>query len=120
MLIPVHKLKPSELLQFAFDLAKYEQEKGTPFPHGVCSILYKIEESVYHVKFTEVKSIMNKLVEWPGSSGDGLYPVPGVSGIKYIDSYFRFRESSWDAYHPYGKLRYEMIEWTINKLKEEE
>ena len=120
MLIPVHKLTPSELLQFAFDLAKYEQEKGTPFPHGVCSILHKIEKQTYHVKSTEVKDIKSKFVEWPGSSGDIVYPVPGVLERNPEFSYGHFRGSSWDAYHPYGKLRYEMIEWTINKLKEEE
>jgi hypothetical protein len=121
MLIPVHKLSHSELLQFAFDLAKHEQEKGTPFPHGACTVLCSIEAKTYQVKFSEVKAIMNKFVEWPGSSGDITYPVPGVLGVcDPAFSYTRFRGSSWDPSHPCGKLRHEMIEWTINKLKEEE
>lgn len=125
MIIPIHKPTLSQFLDLAFTQAKLEQRKGTPYPHGICSVmaLFEYQLGYNRIGDSNIYHIRSKFLEWPKSSGIREYPIPSTSsdgGMSPQHVYTKYMFKSWDTNYEYARLRFEMIEWAISKLKEEE
>lgn len=125
MIIPIHKPTLSEFLDLAFTQAKLEQRKGTPYPHGICGVMTLLGDELCRSNTSgdDCCYIQSKFSEWPKSSGNSVYPIPSPITDGRMEAqiaYGKYRFKGWDTNYEYARLRYEMIEWTISKLKEEE
>jgi hypothetical protein len=103
-----HLLK--ELEQIQIDVSEGRKPKV-----GICALidvdnLGNEEEGIYKEVLEEIWK------EWPDFSGNLMYPVPDPAN-KYIpqDAYDKY-ESKWEG--PYGNKRWELLMFTIQKLKE--
>lgn len=70
----------------------------------------------------EVENSLNPLFErWPKFSGDSRYPVPSPKGCPPKDEFSRVAVSSdnfWEG--EYGALRWELLEFCIDQLENED
>jgi hypothetical protein len=76
---------------------------------GICRCLY----FEYRAEFKAL------CVQWPKFSGDDVFPVPSPYPEDTAASVYLYGPSKnmWDPGHPYGALRYELLDWCIEQLE---
>lgn len=86
---------------------------------GICGAvkLYLKESSDIIVTIRDQDVLHRLMKDWPKHSGVTEFPICayGVSPMKEFTSCF----DMWNPDTPYGQLRWELLEWLINKLESE-
>ena len=76
---------------------------------GICCNLKNFD---FEMEFRDV------CVAWPKHSGNLCFPIPSPTGRDPGDMYlFSGEDVMWNKEHPYGALRYEMLNWAIEQLE---
>ena len=86
---------------------------------GICNAVKHYLESHSDNYFTvhDSYTIYELMKDWPKHSGNNEFPITvrGINPMKeYIDYY-----DKWDRKTEYGRLRWELLEWLIEKLESE-
>lgn len=56
---------------------------------------------------------------WSKYSGESLYPVPDHLGLSALIAYTNHVAYMWDKDHPYGKMRWELLDHIIVCIEKE-
>lgn len=97
-------------MRYVLDNLKKIRKEGIPNKElGIC--FYTKCKTINEI--TKVRSIYES---WPHFSGDLGYPVPHELGSDYA---FSFTENKWDRRTKYGRLRWDLLDYTINYLERE-
>ena len=86
---------------------------------GICDSVRRYLEGHSDNYFTvwDSHTIYELMREWPKHSGNNEFPITvrGISPMKeYLGCY-----DKWDRKTEYGRLRWELLEWLIEKLERE-
>ena len=86
---------------------------------GICDAIrhYLVERSENYFTVWDSYTIYELMKDWPKHSGVTEFPICayGVDPMKeYMGCY-----DKWDRKTEYGRLRWELLEWLINKLENE-
>ena len=86
---------------------------------GICNAIrhYLVEHSDNYFTVWDSHTIYELMKDWPKHSGVTEFPicVYGVDPMKeYMGCY-----DKWDRKTEYGRLRWELLEWLIEKLESE-
>lgn len=101
-------------------------DKDRPKSFGICGSIdglwhggkFETDESV---RYGEVRNALTELFQlWPKFSGSVFYPVPDPTSDR--DPAWAYDDaagyaSMWDKRTSYGKLRWELLNFCIDKLK---
>lgn len=85
---------------------------------GICgAVKLYLEESSRTIVTIRDQDVLHRLMkDWPKHSGIAEFPVStGVNPMKEFVSCV----DMWNQDKPYGQLRWELLEWLINKLESE-
>lgn len=102
--------------------------KATPLSRrhgGICAVIHDAVRG-FEDASDLVEDCDNELEvlfrKWPQFSGHPYYPVP--SPFEELDAQDVYEEtdseSMWNPNHPYGKLRWELVDFCIAELEKEE
>ena len=86
---------------------------------GICDSVRRYLEGHSDNYFTvwDSHTIYELMREWPKHSGNNEFPIT-VRGINPMKEYLGCYDK-WDRKTEYGRLRWELLEWLINKLESE-
>ena len=86
---------------------------------GICNAVRHYLEGRSDNYFTvwDSNTIYELMREWPKHSGNNEFPIT-VRGINPMKEYMGCYDK-WDRKTEYGQLRWELLEWLINKLESE-
>ena len=86
---------------------------------GICgAVKLYLKESSGNIVTIRDQDVLHRLMkDWPKHSGVTEFPICayGVSPMKEFTNCF----DMWNPDTPYGQLRWELLEWLINKLENE-
>lgn len=86
---------------------------------GICGAVKRyFEESGKNIVTIKDQDVLHRLMKgWPKHSGVTEFPICayGVSPMKEFSNCI----DMWNQDKPYGQLRWELLEWLINKLESE-
>lgn len=76
---------------------------------GICRYLYDEDRTDFKLMYKQ----------WPKYSGDFAFPVPSPNpeGNPVREYLYGDTKNMWDPEHPYGALRYELLDWAIAQLE---
>ena len=86
---------------------------------GICNAIrhYLVERSENHFTVRDSYTIYELMKDWPKHSGNNEFPIT-VRGINPMKEYLDYYDK-WDRKTEYGRLRWELLEWLIEKLESE-
>ena len=113
----VTKLTNKQILS-ALKAIKNNKEYRYPST-GICNGIRHYLEGRSDIYFTvrDSHTIQELMKEWPKHSGNNEFPIT-VRGINPMKEYMGCYDK-WDRKTEYGQLRWELLEWLINKLENE-
>ena len=86
---------------------------------GICgAVKHYLQSNGKNIVTTKDRDVLYRLMkDWPKHSGVTKFPICayGVDPIKE----FKTCMDMWNQKTPYGQLRWELLEWLINKLESE-
>lgn len=72
-----------------------------------------------YVYFREDESVLYRVMnQWPKHSGDREFPIKVVGSGPGSQQYIKCNDK-WNKTTQYGQLRWELLEWLIDKLEKE-
>jgi hypothetical protein len=88
-----------------------------PKPHlGICGNFLEVDSDDLHDSLKEVQISWE---DWPKYSGNPKFPVvtciPHFNSLVESEELYHGTEDKWSG--PYGELRYELLDWIIDKLE---
>lgn len=86
----------------------------------VCGICYNMSDRNGGKvnQFLAAKIVAHYAKPWPHYSGDKDYPVPHIE-MTPEEAYNEDTKHMWDKSHPYGSLRWDLLEHIIECIKED-
>lgn len=87
-----------------------------PKKFGICFMVNSVMRRHYtDTAWIGIKTELADLIQtWPKARGSRTYPIPGVNGLSAAESYCEYNHVEfWDADHPYGALRLELLEFLL-------
>jgi len=87
---------------------------------GICSSIDTYFHSQgYYTQSSDTYEILSLMSYWPKFSGRDFYPVPSPDPDKPSNDYFHECNDMWNQETEYGKLRWELLEFCIQRLKDQ-
>ncbi len=84
---------------------------------GICSSIdtyFRIKG--YYTQSSDTYEIRRLMSYWPKFSGKDFYPIPSPVPNKTPHGYFHECHDMWNQETEYGKLRWELLEFCIQRL----
>lgn len=106
-----HELDETEYKQVSLLLLRHLNDTKKPLNRsaGICN--------QFHAFHIELTSLIN-LTDWPHYSGISFYPIKPTRSFKSPEVQYHETGDKWCC-GEYSVLRWELIQYTINKLEEE-
>ena len=86
---------------------------------GICGAVKRyLEDSSRHIVTIRDQDVLHRLMkDWPKHSGVTEFPICAY-GVDPMKEFITCMDM-WNQKTPYGQLRWELLEWLINKLENE-
>lgn len=85
---------------------------------GICDAVLVIAHRELGWSQDVMEELYRTIIRWPRGTGRSTFPVPCPNGGSPSRVYLIDYENDemWDANHPYGALRLELLDWLIEEL----
>lgn len=86
---------------------------------GICQNASSLYQAHYGV-IVPIEAMQELMTKWPDYSGNPRFPVPSPHGGSAQHAYMNTLDvDMWNPDVPYGHLRWQLLEWLIERLKVE-
>ncbi len=87
---------------------------------GICSSVDTyFGRKGYYTQSSDTYEIRRLMSYWPKFSGKDFYPVPSPDPDKSSHDYFHECHDMWNQETQYGKLRWELLNFCIQRLEDQ-
>ena len=86
---------------------------------GICSSVDNyFGRKGYYTQSSDTYEVRSLMSYWPKFSSKDFYPIPSPVPSKTPHDYFHECHDMWNQETEYGKLRWELLEFCIQRLKD--